>query len=111
MNTHQTAFGFAAEFDENLGESVNRFTAARWFGALFHLRVLADIWADVKQAMADCGKSAKVAASEDAQAAEIITQAMADGPDKSDERAIRDALKLVEASRKHDEAISRELTP
>lgn len=106
MKANQTMFGFSAELDRNLSVSHDRFAAAHWFGGLFHLRVLADIWTDIKRCLVDIKHTAREAAREDMEAAKLIHEAMADGLDHSDVPAIKRALRLIQSSAKRDHSIA-----
>jgi hypothetical protein len=110
MKIQQTCFFFADEMDERLGVSTARFVAKRWHHALFHLRVLADIWADIKRRLTRAGRMAYDAEQADAEAAKLLRDSLADGIDRSDTPAIRTALAHIETSGRKDRQLVEELT-
>jgi hypothetical protein len=110
MKTQQTCFFFAEEMDERFGVSTARFVAQRWHHALFHLRVLADIWADIKRRLTRAGRMAYDAEQADAEAAKLLRKSLADGIDRSDAPAIRIALAHVETSERKDRQLVEEFS-
>lgn len=83
-----------------------RCRAARWLGALFHVRVCVDIAADIEKARIEAIQKAYDAEQADRLATKLLMRALANGLDESDVPAVRRAMTLICRSAKKDSAIS-----
>jgi len=91
-----------AELRDYLSTFFTRCRAARWLGALFHVRVCQQIVADVQANEQAAAREAYAAEQEDAEAEKLIQI--------GDQPSLNKALILIRASRHHDRRISERLT-
>lgn len=97
---------FVKELKDYCGEFATRCRASRWLGALFHVRVCADIADDIAANEAKAARKAYDSEQADLLAINELRAALADGLDKSDVPAIRRALANINRSAVHDREIS-----
>ena len=101
---------YVQELSDYLAEFTARCRAARWLGALFHVRVCADIVDDINSTEQKAAALAYTAEQADLEAMKELHAALADGLDKSDEPAVKRALANLGRSAKNDRSISSLLT-
>lgn len=101
---------YLKELREYLTDFSARCRASRWLGALFHVRVCADIAADIEAMKEKAAQRAYDAEQADLLAARDLTDALADGLDESDEPVVRRALASLNRSANYDREISTLLT-
>lgn len=105
-----TTATYTAELDRKVAFTDARCREKGWWHAWLYIGHMRLILTDLFGAMKRSAHRAKLAAEADISAALLIRKAMSDGLTEHDRAALDEALLRIEASARHDEAVTKDLT-
>ena len=109
MNPAQPRARYIAELSKYIQRTIGRLKTDRLFGALFHVRVIEDIAADVAKEQQALAAVAYTAEQADREAIRLIEEAASDGFSQADTPALCQALRHIRRSAAGDHRLAEAL--